>query len=135
MNRRRLAAAGLLLALPALPGCLERTITVTSEPPGAVVWLNNTEVGRTPLTTGFTFYGDYDVRLRKEGYEPIVTHREAKAPIYEQAPLDLVATALPMRIRTNRTWHFELEPLPPISEEHRGELVERARAMKDSVRP
>ena len=30
-------------------GCLERTIKVTTEPEGAVVWINDVEVGRTPL--------------------------------------------------------------------------------------
>src|SRR5215471_15531012 len=80
--------AGLPVCSFVLPGCLERTITITSEPPDAIVWLNDVEVGRTPLKTGFTFYGDYDVRLRKEGYEPVQTHRETDTPIYEFAPID-----------------------------------------------
>ena len=49
-------------------GCLKRTISVTTEPPGALVWINDVEVGRTPLETDFTFYGIYDVRLRREGW-------------------------------------------------------------------
>lgn len=47
-------------------GCVERTITITSEPSGALVHLNDEEVGRTPLTVPFTFYGVYDVRLEMD---------------------------------------------------------------------
>ena len=117
-----------------LTGCLERTVTVTSTPPGALVYLNDTEVGRTPVTTAFTFYGDFDVRLRKEGYEPLVTHMRARAPFYEYAPLDLAATAWPGRIRTDRQWHFDLVPLPTPTREGEAALVERAAAMRSQLK-
>lgn len=131
---RRGAAAGVLVCPFLLAGCLERTVTITSNPPGALVMLNDVEVGRTPVTTGFTFYGDFDVRLRKEGYEPLVTHRETATPIYEYAPLDLAATAWPGRIRTKLVWNFDLTPLPDAKEGEAG-LLERAGQMKDEVAP
>jgi len=115
-----------------LPGCLERTITITSEPPDAIVWLNDVEVGRTPLKTGFTFYGDYDVRLRKEGYEPVQTHRETDTPIYEFAPIDLAATAWPGRIKTDLVWHFDLVPSPEPKADEPG-LTQRAKELRESV--
>ena len=121
-----------LLACPLLAGCLERTVTITSTPSDAIVWLNDVEVGRTPVTTGFTFYGDYDVRLRKEGYEPISTHRETSTPFYEYAPIDLAATAWPGRIKTRLEWHFDLTPSPDPKEEEPG-LTERAKEMRDSI--
>ncbi len=43
-------------------GCVERTVTITSEPDNALVYLNDEEIGRTPVTVSFTFYGVYDVR-------------------------------------------------------------------------
>ncbi len=51
----------------ALTGCVERLITVRSQPPGALVHLNDEEIGRTPVTVPFKFYGVYDVRLEHEG--------------------------------------------------------------------
>ncbi|MEO1498872.1 MAG: PEGA domain-containing protein, partial [Planctomycetota bacterium] len=72
----------LICAVP-MAGCLERTITVTSEPPGAIVTLNDVEIGRTPVTTEFTYFGVYDVRVRKDGYEPLVTRRETTTPWWE----------------------------------------------------
>ena len=124
--------ASLLVCQFAVSGCLERTITITSDPPDAIVWLNDVEVGRTPVKTGFTYYGDYDVRLRKEGYEPVITHREAAAPVYEWAPLDLAATSWPGRIRTNLTWHFELTPSPEPKAEEPG-LTQRARELRETA--
>ncbi len=104
------AAAAILACAAALGGCLERTISITSQPPGALVWLNDLEVGRTPLEVDFTFYGTYDVRLELDGYEPIVTSREAKAPLYELPGIDLIAEAIPTRIEDRVHWHFDLRP-------------------------
>ncbi len=67
MTPRAQFASLLLLALCLLTGCVERLITVKSTPAGALVYLNDEEVGRTPVTVPFKFYGTYDVRLEHEG--------------------------------------------------------------------
>ena len=54
---QRLSAFALTLGLLILSGCVDRTISITSTPSGALVYLNDEEVGRTPLVTPFTFYG------------------------------------------------------------------------------
>lgn len=107
---RSLGFAAAISAAAVLSGCLERTIHVTSDPPGALVWLNDVEVGRTPLETDFTFYGEYAVRIRKEGYEPITTTRLAKMPAYEWPAVDLVSETWPQKISTDIRWHFDLVP-------------------------
>ena len=94
--------------------------------------LNDVEVGRTPVTTGFTFYGDYAVRLGLGGYEPLSTHRRTDTPIYEYAPIDLFATAWPGRIKTNLVWDFDLKPLPDAKADEAG-LVERARQLRQDL--
>lgn len=86
-----------------------RTIRVTSEPAGAVVWVNDVEIGRTPVETDFTFFGTYDVRLRLEGYEPVTTSRKADAPLHEWPGFDLAAAVIPFRFETLIEWHFDLE--------------------------
>jgi hypothetical protein len=63
----RRSIAFLMLAILCAFGCVQRHITITSEPEGALVYLNNNEIGRTPITTDFTYYGNFDVQLRKEG--------------------------------------------------------------------
>ena len=60
-------------------GCVERKLTVVSEPEGAIVWLNDEEVGTTPVTVNFNWYGDYNVRIEKDGYAILNTHRRIGA--------------------------------------------------------
>ncbi len=127
-----LTAAALAGALP-LTGCIERTIRVTTEPPGARVWLNDVELGRTPVQTAFTFYGDYDIQIQMDGYEPVQTCRKAKAPVHEWPGIDLVAEALPHRFQNEVHWHFDLEPeaesvTPP--EQLDADLIDRARELE-----
>lgn len=113
-----------------LTGCLERKIHVTSEPPGATVFMNDVEIGRTPVTTGFSYHGVYDVRLRKEGSEPLSTHQRALEPIWEIPPFDLAAIALPITFTKQHTWHYDLAPSPPADP---AGLIARARDLRAQV--
>ena len=85
----------MLLAL-LFTGCVRRSLTVKSDPPGALVYLNGVEVGRTPMTRDFTWYGTYDVVLRKEGYETLKKRGKVIAPWWQWVPIDLVAELLPL---------------------------------------
>jgi hypothetical protein len=115
-------------------GCLQRRIHITSDPPGAAVWLNGVEIGRTPVEAAFTFYGDYDVRLHKDGYEPVAEAKSARAPWYEWPVLDLFSTAAPWTIKTVVRWDFALEPSPDLASQEAGPardaLLERAEEMR-----
>jgi hypothetical protein len=128
----RMAAAVVLATLVAggLAGCVKRTISITSEPNGALVHLNDQEVGRTPLTVPFRFYGTYDVRLEKDGYEPLWTEADAAAPWWETPGPDLVAEMIPGAASEIR-WHFDLEPKGELDE---AALLERAGEMRDRLR-
>jgi len=86
----------ILLAALLLSGCVRRSLTVKSNPPGALVYLNGVEVGRTPMTRDFSWYGTYDVVLRKEGYETLKTRGKVIAPWWQWVPIDLVAELLPL---------------------------------------
>jgi hypothetical protein len=97
----------------ALTGCVERTIRITSEPSGALVYLNDIEIGRTPCRTEFLHYGTYDVRLSLDGYESIMTSRTADTPVGEIPPIDLAAEVLPVQFRNFIDWHFTLSPTVP----------------------
>jgi hypothetical protein len=109
-----LKRAGVLLMVAGtgavLGGCLERRMTITSEPPGATVRVNDVEVGRTPVAASFVYFGKYQVELEHEGYEPMRTKAKASTPIYEYPPIDLLASALPMNITSEVKWHFVMQP-------------------------
>jgi len=118
------------LATIVVAGCVERTISITSRPTGALVHLNDEEVGRTPLKVPFTFYGVYDVRLEQAGYQPLLTTAEAKAPWWEAPGPDLLAELLPHN-SVNIVWNFEMQPKGEPDDEA---LIERARQMRALVK-
>jgi hypothetical protein len=114
-----------------LCGCVERTLTIKTAPDKALVFLNDEEAGTTPVTIDFKWYGDYRVRIQKEGYETLKTHRELKAPWYDYFPFDFFAQILtPQRIVDAYTWTFELQPHQPLD---RDSLLEKAQAMQAAI--
>lgn len=115
-----------------LAGCTSRTIVVTSEPPGALVTLNGVEVGATPLEVGFRYYGQYDLRLRKDGYQPLAAAPWANAPWYEYPPIDFVL--LPFPIETRVQWHYDLEPVS-VEQDAAQALIDRGEEMRQAVEP
>lgn len=128
--RAALAAASIAL----LAGCAQRVIEVTTEPSGALVTINDVPVGRTPLQTEFTYYGDYDVQVRMDGYEPLRTKATAWTPLYERPPIDLVTAPVPYE--TVVKWHFKLEPSLEKTEpkqQFEDGLISRAKGLRDQV--
>ncbi len=126
----------LLVGLAALGACgrQQRTLSITTEPPGAMVWVNDVQLGRSPCESDFTFYGTYDVRLALEGYEPIATSAQAEVPFVEQPVIDLVAAAIPGTRRTRIEWHYVLTPLPEqAGDKNAAEdaLIQRAKALRE----
>lgn len=90
-------------------GCVKRTISISSNPSGALVWVNDREVGRTPVTIDFVYYGEYDVRLEKDGLEPVMTSSEATSPAWDFPGVDVVVEIFSNQ-ESNVFWHFDLEP-------------------------
>lgn len=123
---------GLAIGAAALAsgGCVERVMKITTTPTGARVFLNDEEVGLSPVKVSFVWYGDYDIVIRKQGYETLKTHYRVEAPWYQYPVIDLVAeTMVPTMIRDEHTLpDFVLTPaeIPPA-----GELVGRATEMRD----
>ena len=125
-------AALLLLTCLLSVGCVQRTISITSDPPGALVYLNDDEVGRTPVTVPFVFYGVYDVRLEAEGYKPLWTKHKAKAPWWETPGIDLFAEAVPHN-KAALKWHFTMDPQPPAEAVDADRLLDHARQMREAT--
>jgi len=111
-----------------LTGCVERKLTINTEPAGALVWLNDEEIGASPVTVEFNWYGDYKVRISKEGYETLDTHRELEAPLHDGFPIDFFAEVIwPGRIVDEYEWSFRLQEYQPPQ---RSELIEAAQKMQ-----
>jgi hypothetical protein len=114
-----------------LTGCVERRLTIVTEPSEAVVWLNDEEIGVTPVTVGFNWYGDYNVRIEKPGYEILNTHRLLKRPKHDRFPLDFFAEVLwPKQIVDEYTWDFELQPYQAVAP---ADLIESAHQLRQQA--
>jgi len=129
--RANLLRIGLVIAAVLVAGCVERRLTINTKPQGALVVLNDEEIGQSPVTVPFNWYGDYKVRISKEGFETLKTHRRLKGPWYDKFPWDFFAQILnPKRIVDSYEWTFELAPqkLP-----EREELLKRAEKLKEQL--
>lgn len=112
-----------------LAGCVERTVTINTEPAGATVILNDQEVGQSPVKVPFTWYGDYDIILRKSGYETIQTNKKLKAPWYQTPFIDVFAECLvPFTIYDERDFGtFAMSPIAPVPQD---QLLQNAAELK-----
>jgi hypothetical protein len=120
-----------VLAAVVVGGCVERQLTIKTVPAGGVVVLNDEEIGEAPATVSFEWYGDYNVRISKAGYETLTTHRELKSPWYDYFPFDFFASAVwPGTIRDKYEWTFELKP---YQEPSREQLLEQAKQLKQQA--
>lgn len=120
-----------LVSVIALAGCVERELTINTEPQGGLVFLNDEEIGTSPVTVSFSWYGDYSVRVSKEGYETLNTHRKLDAPLHDRFPLDFFADILwPADITDSYDWTFKLKKYQAPD---RKELLEKAEAMKQEA--
>lgn len=122
------AAVCAVCAVAMLSGCVRRTLKITTEPPSALVFLNEEEVGRSEVTRDFLWYGDYSVIIRMEGYKTLKTHWDIKPPWYQRIPIDFFAEVLwPWHVHDTHETHFVLEKQEwPTSEE----LVKRAKDLQ-----
>jgi len=89
-------------------GCVRRSMSIQTEPPGALVYLNGEEVGRTPLQRDFLWYGTYEVVIRKEGNETLRTRQKVIAPWWQWPPFDLFAELFPLDDK--RSYQYTLTP-------------------------
>ncbi|MFM8803178.1 MAG: PEGA domain-containing protein [Planctomycetia bacterium] len=93
----------LLVATCPAAGCVQRRMTIRSNPPGALVYVDDYQIGTTPVSTDFIYYGTRKIRLVKDGYETLTVRQPFPLPWYEVFPLDFVTENLvPWEIRDER---------------------------------
>lgn len=120
----------LCVAIVIFAGCVERRLTINTQPQGALVVLNDEEIGTSPVTVPFNWYGDYNVRISKEGYQTLNTHRPLKAPWHYNFPFDFFAMLNPKRTVDSYEWTFDLAPPQQPTRE---ELIQNAEKLKGQL--
>lgn len=110
---RRWSAVALGMALAgSLSGCVERRYTIRSDPPGALVVVNNEEIGRAPVSRSIVYYGDRDVTLTLDGYQTLHTVQPIKAPWYDNILTEFFTeNLLPWTLRDERDFTYKMTPV------------------------
>ncbi|MGE3406830.1 MAG: PEGA domain-containing protein [Pirellulales bacterium] len=113
-------------------GCVQRRMTIRSNPPGALVYVDNYELGTTPVSTDFIYYGTREIRLVKDGYETQTRLVNIPPPWYQYVPIDFVAENLiPYEVRDERQLDFAMQPQRLVPTE---ELLGRADSLRATNR-
>lgn len=111
-------------------GCVQRRMTIRSNPPGALVYVDDYYIGTTPVSTDFIYYGKRKIRLVKDGYEILnVPKYNIPAPWYEVFPLEFVSeNVIPWEIRDERVLDFQLAPQVVVPQD---QLLARADQLRN----
>ncbi len=134
----RLCVVAVLLLAISSSGCVRRRLTVRTNPPGALVYVDNQRIGSTPCSVDFTYYGTREIRMVKPGFETLTVNQPIPTPWYETPGIDFISENLvPVKIRDNRTVAFNLTPQRLVPAEEligRGEQL-RVQAQAPAVVP
>ncbi len=116
------------LMVVAVTGCVQRRLVVRSQPAGAVVYVDNVEIGKTPTAVNFTYYGTRRIRLVRDGFETIVDFVRIQPPFYEYPGLEFVSENLvPFTIQDRRLLTYTLRPKRMVPTE---QLIRRAEQLR-----
>ena len=88
---RVIAVVGLIV-LSTTMGCANRHLTIRTDPPGARVFLDREDVGRTPVVVPFIYGGTREfLILHEEGetkYRPVRLRQDVETFAYDTFPFD-----------------------------------------------
>ncbi|MDG1897147.1 MAG: PEGA domain-containing protein [Fuerstiella sp.] len=126
---RLLVAAVVLMLFPT--GCVHRRFTINSNPSGALVRIDGKDVGYTPASIDYTWYGTREVQLIKDGYETQTQLVNVKAPWYQHFPLDFLSeNFLGTHVRDHRRFDIPMRPKQPDLSQ---EVIERGRSLRSQA--
>jgi hypothetical protein len=109
-----------LLVGGASTGCVERHFIVETDPPDAVVLVNDLQLGgHTPADGTFDYYGKYRFTLIKDGFQTQQVIQDIDPPWFEYSGIDFFSENVwPFLIRDTRRFYYRMAPLqtPNIDE-------------------
>ena len=114
MDLKRIAVmlAVLLCCAAALGGCVKRNLHIISDPPGALVFMNDNKIGETPLDYDFLDYAVHKFELRKDGYKTVSELVNIKPPFFSWLGIDLIFELIPYAFWDRKEISYKLEPAP-----------------------
>jgi PEGA domain len=131
-NGRGPFAFVLLAGVGLMAGCVERRYTIRSDPPGATIIVNGEEIGPTPASKSFVYYGDREITAILDGYATKTIIQPINAPWWDNYFTEFFTeNLLPSTLRDEREYKIQLTPAqsPP-----KDELRDRAESLRDEAR-
>ena len=115
---RKFGMVALALTLaPVLSGCVDRRFVVTTNVPGAQVFLEGKPLGPSPVDSRWEYAGNYNFTALAPGYEPLTEKVRFAPKFYMYPPFDLIAETLyPGRIEDVRRVTLTLTPSRQLSD-------------------
>lgn len=111
-------------------GCVKRRYTIRTDPPGALVYVNGEEIGTTPVSQSYTYYGDRDIVLVSDGYKTEKIIEPFKAPWWDNGLTDFFTeNLLPVTLRDEREFEYKLVPHTNPAPE---DVLTRAQSLRQS---
>ena len=108
--RRAFAFIFLLICL-AQTGCVHRRVTINSYPQGALVKVDGKDIGYTPASFDFTWYGTREVQLLMDGYQTKTEMINVNSPWYQKFPIEFFSDHfLGRHVTDHRQFNFRLQP-------------------------
>ena len=123
-------------------GCnsVQRRLTVRSDPPGALVQVDGEQLGTTPRSVDFTYYGTYEIQLSKPadefsefGYDTLTLQQPVKPPLYQIFPFEFFAdNFLPFRVTNRHDFVYRMQPRERRLDEE-APLLDRAQGFRSQA--
>lgn len=106
-------------------------MTIVSDPPGALVLLEGDEVGYTPCSVDFTYYGTREVTLVKNGFETLTVQQKVPPPWYQLPVIEFFADNFtPGHVTDRQLFQYRLQPRQMTSTQ---DLVGRGRQLRSEA--
>jgi len=129
---RRPVALLLLAGLSLSWGCVERRYTIRTDPPGATIIVNGEEIGPSPASRNYYFYGDREITMILDGHQTKTVIQPIKAPWWDNYATEFFTENLvPWTIRDERVFKYQM--LPAVSPPE-GVLRDRAESLRSEAR-
>jgi len=112
-------------------------MTIVSDPPGASVSVNGQLIGAAPVDVPanlFEYYGDYDILLIADGYEPLLVRQGVPPPWFGYPIVDFFTENLtPYHYKDRRVFNYQLSAARVVSPDELRRNADAARAQGQTI--
>jgi hypothetical protein len=109
-------------------GCVNRRMTIHTDPPGAHVLLEGREIGFTPVSVDFTYDATREFTFEKDGFSTLTVLQSVQSPWYLRPPFDFFTeNFLPFQMTARHEFMYKLQPQVVVPTQ---ELINRANTLR-----